>query len=110
MDSKPCEEVMLIVDGKSGSKMLEGEMAKLLVNLFETFKSKQASYGKGNIEKFGERGVYIRMNDKMERLFNMVWLAKENPLLDESIDDTYIDLADYALIALLVRHGVWDKI
>lgn len=97
-------------DGTSGSEMLEQEMAKLLVKMFNTFKKKQASYGKGNIAKFGEKGVYIRMNDKMERLYNLVWLGKANPLQDESVDDTYEDLADYAFIAMLVRHGIWDKI
>ena len=100
----------LIVNGSSGSELIETEMAALLLTLFEVFKKKQASYGKGNISKFGERGVFIRMHDKMERLYNMVWYGKDNPLNDETVDDTYMDLADYALIALLVRSGAWDRI
>jgi hypothetical protein len=102
--------IQLKIDGSSGSAFIEEKMSLLLESLFETFKKKQASYGKGNIAKFGEKGVFIRMNDKMERLFNMVWKDKPNPLKDESVDDTYLDLADYALISLLVRHGEWDKI
>ena len=102
--------IELKIDGTSGSEMLEEAMAKNLEVLFETFKKKQASYGKGNIAKFGEKGVLIRINDKFERLVNLIWKDKPNPLQDETIEDTYMDLADYCLIALLVRSGIWDKI
>ena len=109
-ETEDYPEIFLTIDGTSGSKMLEYEMANLLQRMFDIFKKKQASYGKHNIAKFGEKGVHIRMNDKMERLYNLVWIGKKNPLEDESIDDTYMDIADYAFIAMLVRHGVWDKI
>ena len=99
--------ITLKLDGVSGNPNLEQEMAKLLEGLFETFKKKQASYGCGNIADFGEKGVLIRMNDKMKRLINLVWHDKQNPLKDETVEDTYLDLADYALIALIVRRGNW---
>jgi hypothetical protein len=104
------KEHVLIIDGSSGSEWIEEEMAQLLVHLFDVFKQKQASYGKGNIADFGEMGVLIRANDKISRLKNLLFHNKENPLSDESIEDTWIDLADYALIALLVRSGAWEKI
>lgn len=103
-------EFKLKVDGSSGSEFIEENMAKLLVDLFETFKKKQACYGKGNIAKFGEVGVLIRANDKIERLYNLVFKQVNNALPDETIADTWLDLADYALIALLVRSGIWEKI
>jgi hypothetical protein len=98
----------LCCDGSSGNLDLEEAMADVMVKVFETFKKKQASYGSGNISSFGEFGVLVRMNDKMERLKNLVAKNKDNPLQDETIDDTYLDLADYALIAVLVRHGLWS--
>ena len=98
---------LMVVDGSSGNANLEAEMADLLVRVFETFKKKQASYGSGNISKFGEKGVIIRMNDKMERLIRLVYNEEPNPLEDETIEDTYIDLADYALIAIVCRNGQW---
>jgi len=102
-------EIMLEINGSSGNEKLEAHMADLLVDLFETFKKKQKSYGCGNIADFGERGVFIRMNDKMKRLKNLVWDGKDNPIEDETIDDTYLDLADYALISILVRKGYWHE-
>jgi hypothetical protein len=100
---------LLAVDGSSGNPELEKHMAELLVDLFETFKKKQKSYGCDNIAEFGERGVFIRMNDKMKRLKNLVWEGKKDPLQDETVDDTYIDLADYSLISILVRRGLWRE-
>lgn len=101
-------DIILKVDGSSGNIELEQHMAKLMEEVFITFKKKQASYGSGNISKFGEYGVLVRMHDKMERLKNLVINHKDNPLQDETTDDTYLDLADYALIAVLVRRGLWS--
>ena len=97
----------LVADGSSGDIELEKNMIALLVKLFEIFKKKQASYGPRNIPTFGENGCVIRMNDKLQRLIRLVWDERENPLKDETVEDTYLDLADYALIALLVRSGQW---
>ena len=105
-----AEKVSLTINGISGSKFIEQEMAMLMLEVFETFKMKQASYGPHNIGKFGERGVFIRCNDKIERLKRMVWDDLDDTIPDESIEDTWMDLADYALIALLVRSGAWAKI
>ena len=104
------EKYELTIDGSSGSESIEKDMATLLVDLFETFKKKQACYGKGNIAKFGEIGTLIRANDKLERLYNLVFKQRENKIPEETINDTWLDLADYALIALLVRNGSWERI
>jgi hypothetical protein len=104
------EKLELKIDGISGSFSIEKEMATLLVDLFETFKKKQACYGKGNIAKFGELGTLVRAYDKIERLYNLVYQQKDNKIPEETIADTWLDLADYALIALLVRSGAWGRI
>jgi hypothetical protein len=101
--------VTLVADGFSGDQDLEYAMAQLLNELFSIFKKKQKSYGPKNISTFGERGVVVRMNDKLQRLIRLVWDGVANPLQDENIRDTYIDMADYALIALLVRDGKWPE-
>lgn len=103
------QEISLVIDGSSGNEELERNWAKLAVELFEIFKQKQASYGPKNISTFGERGVVVRINDKLQRLIRLVWDAKEDPIDDETISDTYLDLADYGLIAELVRRGLWPK-
>ena len=75
--------------------------------------SKQHDYGHSNILKGGEPGLVLRENDKMERLWNLVWV----PLVEgrgpaepqnEAIEDTWIDIAGYALIALMLKERLPD--
>lgn len=100
----------LIVDGSSGNQELETRLAQLLQQVYETFKIKLASYGSGSISEFGTKGVLVRMMDKMQRLLNILWEDKDDPLSDETIEDTLIDLADYALILIMVRDGTWPNV
>ncbi|MGK4001123.1 hypothetical protein WMF31_00760 [Sorangium sp. So ce1036] len=64
------------------------------------FERKSASYGYRNIAESGEEGVLLRMKDKFARISN-----KDIP--GESVDDTLIDLMNYAAILLLLRSGKW---
>jgi len=48
------------------------------------------------------------MNDKMERLKNLTYHSEGDPQ-NESIDDSLIDIANYAVIAMMVRRGSWPK-
>ena len=66
--------------------------------------TKQLDYGSNNISAFGEFGVLVRLNDKMERLKN---LNKMPSVKNESIDDTYLDIANYAVISLMIRRNLW---
>jgi hypothetical protein len=67
--------------------------------------SKQRDYGHGNILAFGEFGILVRANDKMERMKNLQ-RAQGEPS-NESIDDTWVDLAGYSIIALMLRRGIF---
>ena len=53
-------------------------------------------------------GVVIRMNDKLNRLLNLILKNKQN-VVDESVEDTFIDMANYSIIALLVNKCKWGK-
>jgi len=66
--------------------------------------AKQLDYGPNNISSFGEFGILVRMNDKIERLKH---LQKHPNPKNESIEDTYKDIGNYALIALMVRRNLW---
>ena len=80
--------------------------AALLVALenVATLDRKQRDYGSRNISEFGEFGILMRVWDKICRLKNL--MGKENPQ-NESIDDSWLDMANYAIIAILVRRGIW---
>jgi hypothetical protein len=47
--------------------------------------------------------------DKMQRLKQLVLLNKTNSLDDEPVEDAYVDLSNYSIIALLVKAGKWKK-
>lgn len=68
--------------------------------------SKQKDYGKDNILDFGEYGVLVRMNDKFQRLKNLNKSGKEPN--NESIEDTLKDIANYAIISLMLRRGQFE--
>lgn len=71
----------------------------------ELFKRKQLDYGPKNIAEFGEIGVLIRLNDKLQRLIHLITSNLEPT--NESIEDSYMDISIYAIIALLCRHDKW---
>lgn len=72
--------------------------------------TKQADYGPGNVNNaFGGpiNGLLVRIGDKFERLKN---LFKNGELpKHESIEDSFKDMANYAVIALMVQRGTWPK-
>jgi len=70
-----------------------------------TFDKKQQDYSSSNIAEFGEIGVMIRMNDKFNRLKNL--LLNNKAPRNESIDDTWLDIGVYAFIGKLCHNGKW---
>tara|TARA_R100000278_G_C5438656_1_gene152892 strand:+ start:335 stop:739 length:405 start_codon:yes stop_codon:yes gene_type:complete len=98
------------------------ETSQLLRDLqdmqYKLFCSKQQDYGSGNIslggdmsndndKKFAMLGLTIRMNDKMQRLLNLIKDDKKPN--NESIEDTLIDISTYALMTIIVKKGAWTK-
>ena len=73
--------------------------------------SKQRDYGPGNINNaFGGpmNGLLVRMGDKFERLKNLFIFGDGKPQ-HEPIEDSFKDLANYAIIAMMVQRGKWPK-
>ena len=70
---------------------------------------KQEDYGPLNIALApggAMNGLRVRMYDKLARLNNLADKAATPNF--ESIEDTLIDLANYAIIGLLVQRGQWE--
>ena len=85
---------------------------------WELFCKKQKDYGPKNISvgtnletpeevKLALTGLWFRMNDKMQR-FQQIVMNNQEPE-NESLMDSFMDLANYALIAQLVKKQVWGK-
>ena len=83
----------------------------ILNELRSIMMKKQADYGPLNIALAPGgpmNGLRVRMYDKLARLNN---LADKGATPNfESIEDTLIDLANYAIIGLLVQRGQWEGI
>lgn len=71
------------------------------------FDGKQSDYGPRNISKFGAPGVLIRMSDKFERLCTLT--KSKRRARNEPILDSYRDIANYAVIALMCEKGEWPQ-
>lgn len=67
--------------------------------------AKQKDYGSGNIAAFGEFGVLVRTWDKISRLRNLLTNVQDPK--NESVEDSWLDLSNYAIIAVLCRRGEW---
>lgn len=68
-------------------------------------RAKQEDYGPDNIMSFGELGVVVRLSDKIARLKNLT-LNDKSPK-NESVRDTFMDIAGYAIIGLMLQDGTF---
>lgn len=76
---------------------------ELTDQMSDTFAKKRNDYGQTTTEtfqKFGPVSMLTRMHDKMGRLDNLLGKGTEN-LVGEKVEDTLLDLANYALITIL---------
>ena len=95
------------------------EFKTILDEMYITFCKKQRNYGPGNISvgtsletkedvKLSLTGLWFRINDKVQRLKQLVVLGQPDEV-GESIQDTYEDLSVYGIIAQIVQRGKWAK-
>jgi hypothetical protein len=72
--------------------------------------SKHRDYGPKNISDSPGgpiNGLRVRMHDKMARINNLT--STNDKPFHEPLEDSFKDLANYGIIALLVLRGKWDK-
>lgn len=95
------------------------EFKKILGQQYELFVKKQLNYGSGNISvgtslstpediKVSLTGLWFRIGDKYNRLKQLVLLNKTDNV-GESIQETFVDLSVYGIIAQIVLRGKWGK-
>lgn len=86
------------------------EVASIFAELEELLLSKHKDYGPKNISQSPGgplNGLRVRLWDKLARLNN---LTDNNSLPQhESLEDTFKDMANYAVIGLLVLRDKWDR-
>ena len=95
------------------------EFKRIMFTQYELFCLKQSNYGPDNISVGSDlkseqdknvalTGLWFRMNDKVQRLKQLVVLGKQDNV-GEACEDTFQDLSVYGIIAQLVASGKWAK-
>ena len=88
-------------------RTFEDALDCILAEMRAVMIERQLKYGPENILDCGKPGIAVRLSDKAARLRN-AWLnGKGTNVTDESVEDTLIDAANYAVIGLLLGRGWW---
>lgn len=93
---------------KSSPQTLDKAFENVNTELLEMFLQKHADYGKGNILSGKELGIAFRISEKAERLKNL--LMSGNTPENESIEETFVDIAVYGVIGVLYRRQQFQNL
>ena len=96
------------------------EFKRLQREQYELFCKKQHDYGPGNISvgtqlqteeevHLALTGLWFRMNDKIQRLKTLLMSNRTNAVSDEPMEDAYLDVSNYGIMATIVKKGKWGK-
>lgn len=101
---------------RSKDQQIESEMEAnvnaIIARLKEVLLKKHQDYGPLNIAHAPGgpiNGLRVRMYDKLARINNLYEKGGDTPNY-ESLEDSFIDLANYAIIGILVQNGQWSGI
>jgi hypothetical protein len=89
---------------------LEVDLSNLTTELTDLLLSKHKDYGPKNISQApggAINGLRVRMHDKLARINNLVDSGASPE--HESLEDSFKDMANYAIIGLLVLRNKWDN-
>ena len=98
---------------------MTAEFRRLQREQYELFLKKQHDYGPCNISvgtmlqtkeevQLALTGLWFRMNDKIQRLKNLLMSGRETAV-DEPMEDAYLDVSNYGIMATIVKNGKWGK-
>ena len=120
-DSKNMSKSESIVEQmeKEWPEMTE-EFKKIQREQYELFLHKQHDYGPGNISvgtqlqtkeeiKLSLTRLWFRMNDKLQRVKPLLMNNRESAVKDEPLEDAYLDVSNYGIMATIVGRDKWGK-
>ena len=95
------------------------EFQRLQFEQWALFCKKQMDYGPSNIamgtelktdeeKRLSQIGLIVRINDKVQRLINLV-IKNNREAQNEPSMDAFKDLSVYGIIAQIVKNGKWGK-
>ena len=100
--------------------LMTEEFKKIQREQYELFPHKQHDYGPGNISvgtslqteeevHLSLTGLWFRMNDKIQRLKTLLMNKRESAVAGEPMEDAYLDVSNYGIMATIVKKGLWGK-
>ena len=129
MDAKNPKKIQEFMDDEANQIItifeeeypeLSNEFQVIQDEMYEMFARKHLDYGLNNIalggdivnnaddKKFSLTGLCIRLTDKISRLKNLL-VNGRSFVKGEGMEDTFIDIANYGIIGLLVGRDKWKK-
>jgi hypothetical protein len=129
MDAKNPKKIQEYIDDETNQIItifeeeypeLSEEFQNIQDEMYEMFARKHMDYGLNNItlggdivnnsddKKFSLTGLCIRLTDKISRLKNLL-VNGRSFVKGEGMEDTFIDIANYGIIGLLVGRDKWKK-
>ncbi len=100
--------------------LMTQEFKKIQQEQYELFLLKQHDYGPGNISvgtqlqtkeevRLSLMGLFFRMNDKIQRVKTLLMNNRELAVKDEPLEDAFLDVSNYGIMATIVSRGKWGK-
>ena len=120
LEEEKWREKLTIIEFEEKYPKLAKEFQKVQQEQYELFAGKMLGYGLSNIslgsnleEKqdihLSLTGIWLRCNDKINRLKNMLKRDGKNDVAGETMIDSFIDISNYSIIAQLVMKNKWKK-
>lgn len=108
-----------VVECEKTYPIMTKEFKRILGEQYELFCKKQLNYGPENISvgtklenpteiKVSLTGIWFRVNDKVQRLKQLI-LLNQKDFVGESVQDSFVDMSVYGIIAQIVSNGKWGK-
>jgi len=116
MDAKHPERAAVRIFEKEYPELAQ-EFKNVQAEMYKTFAMKHLDYGLNNIalggdlnntndKNFSLTGLCIRLTDKVSRLKNLLINGK-NYVKGEGMEDTFLDIANYGIIGMIVGRNKW---
>jgi hypothetical protein len=116
--SKTSDEIISQMEAEW--PLMTKEFKKIQREQYELFLHKQHDYGPGNISvgtqlqtdeevHLSLTGLWFRMNDKIQRLKTLLMNKRESAVAGEPMEDAYLDVSNYGIMATIVKKGLWGK-
>lgn len=91
---------------------MEQKISKACGELSNLLKEKNRKYGNSfykTVDEFGNACIVIRLFDKINRIKTLLLGNEEDNMVGESVEDTLVDLAGYAILSKIYLNDKGDK-